>query len=215
MAQKTLKIPALGGRTRCLSLTVCANVEDGQGREKSARSSPSEVIFRARPGGHVVFVRAVAPQRGGSGHVHIDCAVKEYFGRESPPKTTGRMADAVHLLSPYLGREVSPSITGVFAEPDDSSAFVKKFGRPPPTEAGTIKVSLSRIEWKVQGSCINRLGWCDARQGRPPLVYLNAVHKLNLSALYLALAYSWIEEQYSPFCLPDSDTEGNDDDLCN
>ena len=185
-----LELPRLE-QTSCEILTACAHVLTGSDAllQKLAKEDPMTARYGAGSGAS--YLRVLPGGKSGK-HLHIDCALAEYFAGRKRPKTTHRKAEVLRFLDSALGSSVDVCVRTGFVLPL-SELPERGFIRSLCSEEGAAGVSIKLIEGRasITGAPARSIWWSVDQKKGEVTVQMEADRSTEVKETYLKDCLDW------------------------
>ncbi|HEV57866.1 MAG TPA: hypothetical protein ENN87_10290 [Phycisphaerales bacterium] len=184
-----------------LSLTVCGRITGGSGVETV---EPRIAHFeRGKAKGVIRACRNQGPKTK-STHLHVDCALRSFFGEQRVPKATHDLGQVLDVIQGVVGLPLVASVTGVFKVPLSAlpeGGIIRSLGAE--TRAGDLSMKLTGGTLSLKGAPIKRVSWHESGEGNELSVWIRVVgeQSFTVSSGYLTEAWAWVSGQYAMFVL--------------
>ena len=196
-----IRLPRLG-ETRCKCLTLCGRVESGPKAFLARLAKEKPMTARYGSGSSAAYLRLLPGGRTRR-HLHVDCALPDYFPAERRPKRTHNKAQVMKLLTAAIGSTVDVGVIGAFslplAELPESGLMRSLYATEGETGGITIKLTAGRFS--ITGAPVRSIWWSVDRETAEVLVHVEARRSLRIDDRYLEEALEWATAQLSLFVL--------------
>lgn len=188
-------------KTSCRILTVCGRIKEEENPLPKLLPQKKPLVAAYRAAGQNVYLR-VLPGGKKHTHLHVDCALRAFFGKDRGPKATAKKADIVKILGQAAGLTIDVGICGGFLVPLSDlpeGGLVRSLSTEQKT--GDMSVRLTSGECKIDGAPVRRLFWSIGDEQKDVFVRLEAERQEKVDDQYLMRSLDWIEKQFSLFVL--------------
>ena len=193
-----LRIPRFED-TSCLILTVCGLVEDEKSPLPKLMKDRDECVAAIRIAKKPAFLRLAAGGKKGR-HLHVDCALQDFFPKSKVPKASCKKQDIVDILAAMEGTGIDAGISAGFeikASDLPEKGLINSFATEQRSADMSMKLTGGTLD--IEGAPVTRLVW--TLRKNTVFVRLEAERKETVDDDYLARTLSWINAQFDLFVL--------------
>lgn len=192
----------------CKCLTVCGLVEAGARDSVAGLAKDMELSARFRATAGTVFMRLILGGRAGR-HLHIDCALKEYFRKGRAPKVTHRGRELLGVLEKVSGWKIDVGIRGLFtiklAQLPENGMIRRLHAAE--ARSGGMSMKLTAGRFSITGAPVTSIRWSVDRAGSDVEIDIVADRPMTVQEDYLQDCLDWINTQVGLFVLGRSTDE--------
>jgi hypothetical protein len=198
-----IELPRLE-KTACKLLTACGRIQNPAGQLLKVMKRHHKLVARYRAGGVGAYVRVMLCGKSGD-HLHIDCALEEFFRQgESmkPPKATHPKSKVLRLLQEAVGSRIDVLVSGVFLldlENLPQRGFIRSLMATQGSTGLTMKLTGGNLS--ITGAPITNIRWSLKQDQSHVLVDLKGRRSVQVEGCYLQESLNWLNEQMVFFVL--------------
>lgn len=201
-----IKLPQFEG-TSCHNLTACGKIESGAKVLLNRLTKANKpMVARCRVGAKTVYIRVLPSSKSGK-HLHIDCALKEFFNKRGTPEVTHKRAQVMALLDKAIGATIDVGVIGFFVLPLAAlpeRGLVRSLYTEQATAGMTIKLTGGRFS--ITGAPVQSITWGVQQNSKDVALQIQARKTVRIEATYLQELLDWINGQLGLYLL----TRGKD-----
>lgn len=137
-------------------------------------------------------------------HLHVDCALEQFFSKDRRPKVTHKKAEAVETMLAVEGCQIATAVEAGFRVPMDvlpESGVIRTLA----AEQRSVDVSfrLSGGELSIRGAALKAVRWTvrGGESGEVAHIWMKGSASFVVSDRYLCDCWDWIWRHFSVFVL--------------
>ena len=185
--------------TQCVFLRACGEVRTKDRHLLKLLKEERDWTARYTAKSRTMFARLHTASATGK-HLHVDCALRDYFPEKRTPKANYKKSDLTGLLSEFLDAELEIGVLGIFRLRFDElpeTGLIRSLGSGRRT--GDISVRMVRGELEISGAPIYAIGWEPCDDQGWTRVSLKGELTERVDEQYLTRVWKWIESQCTLF----------------
>lgn len=193
-------------KSYCNIITVCGRVKDDVDVDDYPQE---EVIARYRVPGSYAYIRTT-PFGKTDLHLHIDCALYNFFSKNNRPETNSRKDEVLKVLDKLQSASVQASIIGGFIVPlidIPDNGLIR--GLSAEQKSGTMSLRMVRGEFRIKGAPVYGIDWRLVGHERKAYIRVKIRMLLTIDEQYLINAYNLVIEQFKMLVLGESSIVDN------
>jgi hypothetical protein len=162
------------------------------------------MVAKYQSGAKIAYVR-VLPITAGR-HLHVDCALEEFFGKKKTPKTTCAKGRVLTLLETCAGSTIDATVIAVFVVgmaklPDQG--LIRSLSAE--TGSANLRVRLTGGTLSVAGAPIRRITWSLRKEGSSVSIQIEGNRVIRVGENYLQESLEWAGKMLGSFVLQGTD----------
>jgi hypothetical protein len=195
----SIKLPRLK-EASCVILTACAELKPENVAFLKDLSEKEERVTKGRSGAATVYLRLLTDCVDGR-HLHIDCALIDYFSGAKAPKTTDKMRDIAKILDQAMGAVVDVYASATFVLPlsqmPEKGMVGLLYGKQ---ETVGVSMRLTAGTFTISGTPVRSIKWSVDSKKKQVRLKLEAEKQAHIvSDTYLQELLDWTASQLEVF----------------
>ena len=193
----SLKMPPLPS-LQCRILTVCGKIESEQ-KIPAAMKNREEMVAPIRIAKKPAYLRLLPGGKQGQ-HLHMDCALQEFFSKGHQPETTCKKTDILEILEQLEGVTLEAGLSACFhttAKTLPEKGLIESFATEQRTGDMSIKLTSGTLE--IEGAPVKKVWWKLGK--KEAIVTLDAERKEVVDDDYLVRCMDFMKGQFDLFVL--------------
>jgi hypothetical protein len=162
------------------------------------------MVTKYQSGAKIAYVRVLTIEAGR--HLHVDCALEEFFGKKKTPKTTCSKGRVLALLETCAGSTIDGTVTATFVVgmaklPDQG--LIRSLSAE--TGSANLRVRLTGGTLSVAGAAIRRITWSLRKEGSSVWIQIEGDRVITVGENYLEESLAWAGRMFGSFVLQGTD----------
>ena len=194
---------------RSLILTVCGRIKEGTVLPSTTIFEKERVASYQTPKGKA-YVRAFLKRNKKIIHLHVDCALHDFFPKGKTPKVTHKKNDVLKAIESVIGSDIIANIEGCFEIsmsdlPENGSIRLLSSEQ----KSGELSFRLIGGEISIKGSDVKSIEWNIRKDDPKEIIRAIMVgeRSFKISDKYLIECLDWLDTQFAVFILGKKNAE--------